>query len=136
MTKVSSTASPLPFAFVVDELMPLRPTIRRVFGFTYLYVGDVLVCALRDNVNKPGSNGMWLFTTRDHVDQLGAEFPELPKRYLWRSKDNAWVILPSKLEEFENYVFKACEMIINGDRRIGRLSRGKFARLDRADYSR
>lgn len=135
MTKVSSTASPLPFAFVVDELMPLRPTIRRVFGFTYLYVGDVLVCALRDNVNKPGSNGMWLFTTRDHVDQLGAEFPELPKRYLWRSKD-AWVILPSKLEEFENYAFKACEMIINGDRRIGRLSRGKFVRLDRADYSR
>jgi len=134
MTKVSSTASPLPFAFVVDELSPLRPTIRRVFGFTYLYVGELLLCGLRDSVKKPASNGMWLFTTRDHVDQLGAEFPELPKRYLWRSKENAWVILPSKLEEFENYAFKACEMIINGDRRIGRLSRGKVARPDQTDY--
>jgi hypothetical protein len=134
MTKVSSTASPLPFAFVVDELSPLRPTIRRVFGFTYLYVGELLLCGLRDSVKKPASNGMWLFTTRDHVDQLGAEFPELPKRYLWRSKENAWVILPSKLEEFENYAFKACEMIINGDRRIGRLSRGQVARPDQTDY--
>ena len=129
MKRVSSTASPLPFAFVVDELMPLRPTIRRAFGFTYLYVGELLLCALRDSVKKPASNGMWLFTTRDHVDQLGSEFPELPKRYLWRSKDNAWVILPSKLEEFENYAFKACEMIINGDRRIGRLSRSKHTSI-------
>jgi hypothetical protein len=128
MKRASSTASPLPFAFVVDELMPLRPTIRRAFGFTYLYVGDVLLCALRDSEKKPASNGMWLFTTREHVDQLAAEFSELPKRYLWRSKDNAWVILPSKLEEFENYAFKACELIMNGDKRIGRLSRGKVAR--------
>lgn len=129
MKRMSSAATPLPFPFVVDELMPMRPTIKRAFGFTYLYLGDLLLCALRDSVKKPGSNGMWLFTTREHVDQLGAEFPELPKRYLWRSKDNAWVILPSKLEEFENYAFKACEMIINGDRRIGRLSRGKLSRL-------
>ena len=127
MKRVSPSVSPLPFPFVVDELMPLRPTIRRAFGFTYLYVGELLLCALRNNVKKPGSNGMWLFTTREHVDQLGAEFPELPKRYLWRSKDNAWVILPSKLEDFENYAFKACEMMINGDRRIGRLSRGKVS---------
>ena len=126
MKRVSTTASPLPFAFVVDELMPLRPTIRRAFGFTYLYVGELLLCALRDSVKKPSSNGMWLFTTRDHVDQLGAEFPELPKRCLWRSKENAWVILPSKLEEFENYAFKACDLIMKGDRRIGRLSRGKI----------
>jgi hypothetical protein len=127
MKRVASTASPLPFPFVVDELMPLRPTIRRAFGFTYLYVGEILLCALRNSAKKPGSNGMWLFTTREHVDQLGAEFPELPKRYLWRSKDNAWVILPSKFEDFENYAFKACEMIISGDRRIGRLSRGKVS---------
>jgi hypothetical protein len=129
MKRISSGASPLPFPFVVDELMPLRPTIKRAFGFTYLYLEDLLLCALRDSAKKPASNGMWLFTRREHVDQLGAEFPELPKRYLWRSKDNAWVVLPSKLEEFENYAFKACEMIINGDRRIGRLSRGKLARL-------
>ena len=134
MKRVSSTATPLPFPFVVDELLPLRPTIRRAFGFTYLYLGDLLLCALRDSVKKPASNGMWLFTTREHVDQLGNEFPGLSRRYLWRSKDNAWVILPSKLEEFENYAFQACEMIINGDRRIGRLSRGRVTRPTKGSY--
>ena len=113
------------FPFVLDELFSLRPTVKRAFGFTYIYVDDLLLCCLRDSTNKPGSNGMWLFTTTEHVDSLGAEFPELSRRYLWRSGKNAWVVLPSRLGEFEEYAFKACELILNRDRRIGRLSRGK-----------
>lgn len=124
--KISPKANPLPFPFLIDELSPLRPTVKRVFGFTYLYLDDILLCALRDSANKPNSNGMWLFTTLDYVEQLGKEFPELPKRYLWRSGRNAWVILPSRLEQFEEYAFRACEMIVNGDRRIGRVSRAKI----------
>ena len=127
----------IPFAFVVDELVSLRPTIKRVFGFTYVYLGEQLLCALRDSKKQTNSNGMWLFTTTEHVDSLGNEFPELSRRYLWRSGKNAWVVLPSKLAEFEEYAFKACELMLNGDRRIGRVSRGK-ERLsaDYADYSR
>ena len=113
-----------PFPFVLDELSSLRPTVKPVFGFTYVYLGERLLCALRDN-QKQGSNGMWLFTTTEHVDSLWREFPELSRRYLWRSGKNAWVILPSKLGEFEEYAFKACELMVNGDRRIGRVSRGK-----------
>ena len=125
----------IPFPFVLDELFSLRPTIKRVFGFTYLYLGDRLLCALRDN-KQQGSNGMWLFTTTEHLESLGREFPELSRRYYWRSGKNAWVILPSKLGEFEEYAFKACELILNGDRRIGRVSKGK-ERLsaDYADYT-
>lgn len=125
MKRVSSVGR-LPFPFVIDELMPLRPTIKHAFGFTYLYLDEIVLCALRDSVKRPNTNGMWLFTTREHVDQLGTEFPELPRRYLWRSGDKAWVVLPAKIEHFEEYAFKACEMIMNGDRRIGRLSRAKI----------
>ena len=56
--------------------------------------------------------------------QFGAEFDELPKRYLWRNGKNAWVILATRLAGFEEYAFKACELILNNDRRIGRLARG------------
>lgn len=115
----------LPFPFVVDELMPLRPTIKRVFGFTYLYLGEVILCALRDSAKRPGSNGIWLFTTTENVESLSKEFPQLPRRCLWRSGKNAWIILASHLEYFEEYAFKTCELILNGDRRIGRLSRAK-----------
>lgn len=111
-----------PFPFVLDELQPIRPRVKRAFGFTYVYLDDKLLCGLRDSEKMPSTNGLWLFTTTEHVDSLGREFPNLPKRYLWRSGKKAWVILASRLEFFEEYAFKACELIVNGDRRIGRVS--------------
>lgn len=129
MKREARTHRNFPFPFVIDELMPLRPTLKRVFGFTYLYLDGIVLCALRDSVKRTNTNGMWLFTTLEFVDQLGAEFPELPRRYLWRSGNNAWVILPAKIEHFEEYAFKACELIVNGDRRIGRVSKTDTRRL-------
>ena len=115
-----------PFPFVLEELFSIRPTIKRMFGFTSIYLDDKLLCSLRDSPKQPGSNGMWLYTTTEHVDSLGQEFPQLPKRQLWRSRngDKAWVVLASRLEDFEEYAFKACELILKGDRRIGRITRG------------
>jgi hypothetical protein len=123
MTKPPKTS--FPFPFVLDELMPLRPTIKRAFGFTYLYLDEMILCGLRDSVKQPASNGIWVFTTTEHVESLAKEFPQLPRRCLWRSGKNAWIIIASRLEYFEEYAFKTCELILNGDRRIGRLSRAK-----------
>jgi hypothetical protein len=117
----------LPFPFVVDELVSIRPTIKQAFGFTYIYLDDLLLCCLRNSTKQPSSNGMWLFTTLEHLESLSSEFPQLSRRYLWRSGKNAWVVLPSRLGEFEEYAFKACELMLNGDKRIGRVSRGRNA---------
>jgi hypothetical protein len=117
-----------PFPFVIDELSPIRPTIKQMFGFTHIYLDDKLLCSLRESAKQPATNGMWLYTTREHIESLAREFPELPRRCLWRSKENAWVVLASSLEGFEEYAFKACELILRGDQRVGRLSRGKASR--------
>ena len=114
-----------PFPFVLEELEPLRPTIKRMFGFTYVYLDEILICALRDSVKQPGSNGVWLFTTTEHVESLGKEFPDLSRRYYWRSGKNAWIVLASRVEHFEEYAYRACELMLDGDRRIGRVSRGR-----------
>ena len=116
-----------PFPFVLEELSPIRPTIKHWFGFTNLYLDEKLLCSLRDSPKQPGSNGMWLYTTAEHVESLAREFPDLPKRQLWRSRsgNKAWVVLASRLADFEEYAFKACELILRGDQRIGRLTRGK-----------
>ena len=111
----------IPFSFVLDELEAIRPTVKRAFGFVYIYLDGKLLCGLRDSVKLPSCNGLWLFTTAEHLGSLGREFPELPRRYLWRSGRKAWVILASRLEFFEEYAFKACELMLNGDRRIGRV---------------
>lgn len=114
----------IPFPFILDELLPLRPTIKSMFGFTYIYFDDRLLCSLRDSDRQTGSNGMWLFTTTEQIESLAREFPNLSKRQLWRSKKNAWIVLASRLEDFEEYAFRACELILQGDRRIGRVTRG------------
>ncbi|HUS10492.1 MAG TPA: hypothetical protein VMZ30_08510 [Pyrinomonadaceae bacterium] len=115
-----------PFPFVLEELTSLRPTIKHMFGMISIYLDDKLLCSLRDSLKQPGSNGMWLYTTTEHIDSLAREFPGLSKRQLWRSRssDKAWIILASRLENFEEYAFKACELILQGDQRIGRISRG------------
>ncbi|MFN2517017.1 MAG: hypothetical protein ABR556_12485 [Pyrinomonadaceae bacterium] len=115
-----------PFPFVLEELLPIRPNIKRMFGFTYVYLDEKLLFALRDSTKQPGSNGMWLFTTTEHAESLAQEFPQLPKRQLWRSGKNAWVILASRLEGFEEYAFKACELILKADQRIGRVTGGSW----------
>lgn len=115
----------LPFPFVIEELLPIRPTVKQMFGFTHVYLEERLLCSLRDSRKQPATNGMWLYTTIEELESLGKEFPQLPRYCLWRSKEKAWVILPSKFAGFEEYAFKACTLMLNGDRRIGRLSRGK-----------
>ena len=116
-----STDKKIPFRFVLEELEPIRPEVKRAFGFTYIYLDGKLLCGLRDSPKLPSCNGLWLFTTTEHIASLGREFPELPRRYFWRSGNKAWVILASRLALFEEYAFKACELMLNGDRRVGRV---------------
>ena len=121
--KAASPRRSLPFSFIIDELEPLRPTVRNVFGFTHVYLEDKLLFSLRDAATRPGSNGMWLYTTTEHADALAREFSDLPRRQIWRSGEKAWIVLASRLANFEEHAFKACELILRGDQRIGRVSR-------------
>lgn len=124
----------LPFPFIFDELDPLRPTVKRAFGFVYVYLDDRLLCGARNSEKQPNTNGLWLFTSNEHVESLLAEFPGLSKRQVWRSGKNAWIILASKLDKFEEFAFKACELMLNGDSRIGRLTRARM-RSKPAEFS-
>ena len=125
MKKVVSAKRPSRFQFVLDELMPLRPTVRQMFGFTYVYLDEKLLLSFRDSVKQPQYNGVWFYTEAEHIDSLRKEFPQLPKRYFWKSRrsGSGWVILAAQLDEFEEYAFRACELILGGDRRIGRVTR-------------
>lgn len=121
--KSESKRKRIPFPFVIDEWESLRLTVRTVFGFTHVYLDDKLLFSLRDSPTQRGSNGMWIYTTTEHADGLAREFTDLPRRQIWRSGKKAWIVLASRLPEFEEHAFKACELILKRDQRIGRLSR-------------
>jgi hypothetical protein len=133
MKNTTSLKRQVPFPFVLEELIPLRPTIKRMFGFTYVYLDEKLLFSLRDSVKQPGTNGIWIYTTDEHLESLAREFPLLPRRQLWRSGKNCWVVLASRLEDFEEYAFKACELALKGDQRVGRVTRGGRLDLSRGE---
>src|SRR5712664_648862 len=112
MKNTSAVKTQVPFPFFLEELVSIRPIIKRMFGFTYVYLDEKLLVSLRDSVKQPGSSGIWLYTTAEHIDSLSKEFPQLPRRQLWRSGKNAWVVLASRIEAFEEHAFKACELIL------------------------
>jgi hypothetical protein len=116
-----------PFQFVLDELIPIRPAIKQAFGFTYVYLDQKLLLSLRESPKQPQDNGVWIYTQAEHIESLRREFPLLPRRCFWKSSKsgNGWVILASRLDDFEEYTFKVCELVLRGDQRIGRVSRGK-----------
>lgn len=121
--KSSLPRKQIPFPFIIDELESLRPTVKNIFGFAHVYLEDRLLFSLRDAATRTSSNGMWLYTTTEHADSLAAEFSDLPRRQIWRSGNKAWIVLTTRLGNFEENAFKACELILRGDQRIGRVSR-------------
>ncbi|HEX8845263.1 MAG TPA: hypothetical protein VF791_11495 [Pyrinomonadaceae bacterium] len=116
------------YQFVLDELAPVRPLVRRMFGFTHVYLDAKLLLSLRESAKQPQYNGVWLYTRAEHIESLRREFPTLPRRCFWRSRKSGsgWVILASGLEDFEEYAFRACELILKGDSRLGRVTRRGF----------
>jgi hypothetical protein len=96
-----------------------------MFGFTYVYLDEKLLLSLRNSPRQPQYNGVWLYTQAEHIESLRREFPLLPRKCFWRSRKSGsgWVILLCKQEVFEDYAFKACELILKGDQRIGRVTK-------------
>jgi hypothetical protein len=41
------------FQFVLDELLPIRPSVKQAFGLTYVYLDQKLMLSLRDSAKQP-----------------------------------------------------------------------------------
>lgn len=109
----------LPYSFVLDELATLDITSKPMFGFVYVYLGEKLILLLRERPNQPERNGLWLATTSEGLASLRQEFPLLPPSCVISSGKNGWLFLPARLEIFESYAVRACELIAEYDARIG-----------------
>jgi len=112
---------PVPFEFVLDALAPRSPTTRPMFGCLAVYVADKIVLVLRDKRDGTADNGIWLATTAAHHQSLRQEFPNMRSIGLLRSEVTGWQVLPADAEDFEEAALRACELILAGDPRIGKV---------------
>jgi hypothetical protein len=114
---------PIPHEFVLDALAPLSPTTRPMFGCLAIYVKDKIVLILRnkDKRDQTADNGVWLATTEEHHQSLRQDFPNMRSIKVLGKKVTGWQVLPTDAEDFEEAAQRACELVLAGDPRIGKV---------------
>ena len=133
----------IPHEFVLEALAPLSPRTNPMFGCLAVYVGEKIVVILRDKSSKTADNGVWLATTEEHHESLRREFPNMRSIGVLGKKVTGWQVLPAEAPDFEEAALHACELILAGDARIGKIPKerrgrgaGKIARGKRATSKR
>jgi hypothetical protein len=110
----------VPYAFVLDALARGEPYTKPMFGCTGVYVGDRIVVILREKEVSKADNGVWLATTHEHHDSLRAVFPSLRSIRVF-GDSTGWQNLPAEADDFEEAALRACQLILRGDPRIGKV---------------
>jgi hypothetical protein len=111
----------VPHQFVLDALASLSPFTRPMFGCLAIYVQEKIVLILRDKPTYPEDNGVWLATMAEHHESLRGDFPNMRSIGLLGKKITGWQILPSDSPDFEEAALRACELVLAGDMRIGKI---------------
>ena len=117
-----------PYAFVLEALAPLDPEVRRMFSGFAVYIGDHIVCMLRDHLRSPQDNGLWLVlseATQPADPQLRREFPSLRPIELLGDKIGHWLLLPNDGPDFEKEALHACDLLLRHDPRLGRVPQSR-----------
>ena len=118
----------IPHEFVLDAIAPLSPETRSMFGCLAVYVQDKIVLILRDKRDGTADNGVWLATTEEHHQSLRREFPNMRSIQVFGKKVTAWQVLPANANDFEEAALHACELVLAGDPRIGKVPARRASR--------
>ncbi|HEY2858559.1 MAG TPA: hypothetical protein VGJ21_09090 [Terracidiphilus sp.] len=117
-----------PYPFVLESLGTLNPEVRRMFSGFAVYIGDRIVCMLRDHPKSPQDNGVWLVLaegTEPSDKGLRREFRSLRAIELLGNKIRHWLLIPCDGPDFEAEALHACELLLNHDRRLGRIPQSR-----------
>ena len=117
-----------PHEFFVEALMPLNPEVRRMFSGFAVYLGDRIVCMLRDHPKSSRDNGVWLVlseSTNPKDPKLHREFPSIRSIELLSGKIGHWLVIPSDSPGFEMEALHACELLLRHDPRFGRVPKSR-----------
>ena len=115
----------IPFSFVLENLHPKEPVVKPMFGCFAVYVDRKLVLVLRKKESARADNGVWIGTSREHHASLLKEFPSMRSLRLLGSVPTNWQNIPESSDDFESEVLRACELIVKGDPRIGKIPKLK-----------
>jgi hypothetical protein len=113
----------VPFEFVLDAVAEAGAYTKFFFGCTAVYIDDTIVFVLRDKPVAVADNGVWIATTKEHHASLKRELPSLRSITVFGDGETGWQLVPAEDDRFEEHVFRACELVVAGDPRIGKVSK-------------
>jgi hypothetical protein len=119
---------PIPHEFVLDAISALSPYTRPMFGCLAIYVKDKIMLILRDKPTNTADNGVWLATTEEHHQSLRREFPNMRSIQVLGKPVTGWQVLPADAPDFESASLRACELVLAGDARIGKIPGARAAK--------
>ena len=117
-----------PHEFVLDALAPLSPWTRPMFGCLAVYVEEKIMLILRDKPTQAADNGVWLATTEEHHVSLRREFPNMRSIGVLGKEVTGWQILAADEADFEEAAMRACDLVLTGDPRIGKVPASRRSR--------
>jgi hypothetical protein len=123
MKKTISAKRSIPFGFVLEELDPLQPIVKPMFGCFMVYLDEKAVLFLCNSERAIFTNrqGVWVATTPEHYQSLALEFSSTRSEKPARIGKSPWLLLPASAPDFEEQVTRACQLILERDPRIGRV---------------
>jgi hypothetical protein len=119
---------PIPYEFVLDAIAAISPHTRPMFGCLAVYIDEKIVLLLRDKPVNTADNGVWLATTPEHHQSLRREFPNMRSIRPLGKSVTGWQLLPADAPDFEQAALHACELVVSGDPRIGKVPTGRRRR--------
>jgi hypothetical protein len=123
---------PIPHEFVLDAISALSPYTRPMFGCLAIYVKDKIVLILRDKPTNTADNGVWLASTEEHHQSLRCEFPNMRSIQVLGKPVTGWQVLPADSPDFESAALRACELVLAGDARIGKIPGARASKSSKA----
>ena len=113
----------IPFNFAIENLFSVNPIVKPMFGAHAIYIDSKIVLILRDK--NDDDSGVWIATTPEHHTSLRTEFPSMRSIKIFGPGVSGWQVLPMDSDDFETNVNHACELILKGDARIGKIPKPK-----------
>jgi hypothetical protein len=85
-----------------------------------LHLEKRLVMFLREKEAEPEFNGVFVATQPEYFKALQDEIHSTRMEFDLDGEKDSWIFISEDLYDFEEKVRKACEMIKQGDSRIGK----------------
>ncbi len=110
----------IPFNFILQLVYPVRPKVVKMLGGYALYQNKRLLFFLRERSTEIEFNGVFVATQPQFYVELQKEIHHSKMEFDLDGSKDSWIFISEDLDDFQDKVLKACELVKKGDMRIGK----------------